>query len=92
LPGHGLTWCPRPSTAARDGRAGSLQRYIEHDPNAIALGRTRKLRPVALFDIIANNADRKGARSGWIKRTYLADRSRLCFHVDDKCTVYGFHL
>src|SRR3990172_8423486 len=44
---------------------GSLQLYVEHDPeyhyfNFSQVDRQR-LRPVALFDLLINNADRKGS-------------------------------
>jgi uncharacterized repeat protein (TIGR03843 family) len=69
--------------------AGSLQEFIEHEPhihyfNFDEITRQR-LRPVALFDIIANNADRKG---GHIlvdshDHLWLIDHG-ICFHADDK--------
>ena len=68
---------------------GSLQRYIEHDPELhyfnFAEEDRYRLRPVALFDAIANNADRKGGHilmddEGLI---WLIDHG-LCFHVEDK--------
>lgn len=69
--------------------SGSLQRYIEHDPEYHYFTFTpedrQRLRPVALFDLIANNADRKG---GHImidadKAIWLIDHG-ICFHVEDK--------
>ena len=43
--------------------AGSLQLYIEHDPRkhylALEDAERDQFRPVALFDLVANNADRK---------------------------------
>jgi uncharacterized repeat protein (TIGR03843 family) len=69
--------------------AGSLQQYIDHDPNDHYFnfedaGRQR-LRPVVIFDLIINNADRKG---GHILRDahdqlWLIDHG-LCFHAEDK--------
>lgn len=69
--------------------AGSLQLYVEHDPeyhyfNMTAEDRQR-LRPVALFDLLINNADRKGSHvllnpDGHL---WLIDHG-LCFHEDDK--------
>lgn len=68
---------------------GSLQQYIDHDPNDHYFnfedaGRQR-LRPVVIFDLIINNADRKG---GHILRDaqdqlWLIDHG-LCFHAEDK--------
>lgn len=68
---------------------GSLQQYIEHDPNDHYFNFEEKdrqrLRPVVLFDIVLNNADRKG---GHILRDsqdhlWLIDHG-LCFHSEDK--------
>jgi len=69
--------------------AGSLQRFIEHDPEKHYFNFSRsdleRLRPVALFDLVVNNADRKGGHvllddDGHI---WLIDHG-LCFHVEDK--------
>jgi len=69
--------------------AGSLQQYIEHDPdyhyfNFEADDRQR-LRPVMLFDILINNADRKGSHVLIDKsdHMWLIDHG-LCFHEEDK--------
>ncbi len=68
---------------------GSVQRYIEHDPEyhyfTFSLEDRQRLRPVAVFDMIANNADRKG---GHImidsnKDVWLIDHG-ICFHIEDK--------
>jgi Phosphatidylinositol 3- and 4-kinase len=81
-----------PFTLQRDGPLGpgSLQQYIEHNPDyhyftfkSIDLAR---LRPVVLFDLLINNADRKGSHILVQKRTrrlYLIDHG-LCFHTEDK--------
>lgn len=81
-----------PLTVLRDGPfgPGSLQQYIEHNPDIHYFtfkpaDRTR-LRPVALFDLLVNNADRKGGHILVQKRTrklYLIDHG-LCFHAEDK--------
>src|SRR5512135_330453 len=69
--------------------AGSVQQYIEHEPHIHYFNfddKTRqRLRPVALFDLISNNADRKG---GHIlvdehDHLWLIDHG-ICFHADDK--------
>jgi len=69
--------------------AGSLQRFVEHDPqyhyfNFIPEDRQR-LRPVALFDLLVNNADRKGGHVlvDADQHFWLIDHG-LCFHVEDK--------
>ena len=68
---------------------GSLQRYIEHDPechyfNLSEVDRQR-LRPVALFDVLINNADRKGGHVlvDSDMHIWLIDHG-ICFHVEDK--------
>lgn len=69
--------------------SGSLQLYIEHDPNYhyfsfIGLDK-QKLRPVAVFDLIANNADRKGGHVLFDQGGHLwAIDHGLCFHEQDK--------
>jgi len=68
---------------------GSLQWYIEHDPNYHYFNFSdedlQRLRPVVLFDLLVNNADRKGSHilkdpSGHL---WLIDHG-VCFHVEDK--------
>jgi len=68
---------------------GSLQRFIEHDPEYHYFNFSeedhQRLRPVAVFDLVINNADRKGGHvlfdpSGNI---WLIDHG-ICFHVEDK--------
>jgi hypothetical protein len=68
---------------------GSLQLFVEHDPeyhyfNFRPADRQR-LRPVVLFDLLINNADRKGShvlidREGHL---WLIDHG-ICFHREDK--------
>jgi hypothetical protein len=81
-----------PFTLLRDGPLGpgSLQQYIDHDPNkhyfTFKPAELERLRPVVLFDLLVNNADRKGSHILVEKRThklYLIDHG-LCFHVEDK--------
>jgi hypothetical protein len=81
-----------PFTLLRDGPLGpgSLQQYIEHDPNyhyfSFKPAEIERLRRVVLFDLLINNADRKGSHILVQKRTrklYLIDHG-LCFHVEDK--------
>ncbi len=70
--------------------AGSLQQYIEYDVqyhyfNFTAEDRER-LRPVALFDLLVNNADRKGSHVFFetgTRRLYAIDHG-ICFHEEDK--------
>jgi hypothetical protein len=81
-----------PLTILRDGPfgPGSLQKYIEHNPNlhyfTFKPEDRARLRPVALFDLLVNNADRKGGHILFQKRTrklILIDHG-LCFHAEDK--------
>jgi len=81
-----------PLTILRDGPfgLGSLQQFIDHNPNdhyfTFKPEDRERLRPVVLFDLLANNADRKGSHVFLQKRTrrlYAIDHG-LCFHVEDK--------
>ncbi|HEX2980318.1 MAG TPA: SCO1664 family protein [Anaerolineaceae bacterium] len=68
---------------------GSLQQYIEHDPNYhyfnFAEDERQRLRPVMLFDALVNNADRKGSHIlvDAHDNLWLIDHG-LCFHEEDK--------
>lgn len=68
---------------------GSLQEYIFHDPQYHYFSFTaedrQRLRPAALFDLLVNNADRKGSHilvdaKGHL---WLIDHG-VCFNVEDK--------
>jgi uncharacterized repeat protein (TIGR03843 family) len=68
---------------------GSLQLFIEHDPelhyfNLSKIDRQR-LRPVVLFDLLINNADRKGSHLLFDNHhhLWLIDHG-ICFHAEDK--------
>jgi hypothetical protein len=80
-----------PSVFRKDGPLGpgSLQLYVDHDPeyhyfNFSAADRER-LRPTSLFDLVINNADRKGSHIllDSDRHIWLIDHG-LCFHMDDK--------
>jgi uncharacterized repeat protein (TIGR03843 family) len=68
---------------------GSLQLYIEHDPEyhyfTFSEKDMQRLRPVALFDLVINNADRKGSHVliDPADHIWLIDHG-ICFHVDEK--------
>jgi uncharacterized repeat protein (TIGR03843 family) len=68
---------------------GSLQLFIEHDPDLhyFNLGEADKqrLRPVVLFDLLINNADRKGSHLLYDNHhhLWLIDHG-ICFHAEDK--------
>lgn len=87
-----LGWDLVPPTVLRqDGPAGpgSLQLYVDADPErhyfTFTAEEKERLRPVAVFDALINNADRKGghvllARNGHL---WLIDHG-VCFHEQDK--------
>jgi uncharacterized repeat protein (TIGR03843 family) len=69
--------------------AGSLQYYIDHNPEDHYFNFSdhdkQRLRPIVVFDLIINNADRKGSHilkdpNGHL---WLIDHG-VCFHVEDK--------
>lgn len=68
---------------------GSIQLFVEHDPEyhyfTFSAEDRQRLRPVALFDIVINNADRKGGHilKDTQGRLWLIDHG-ICFHVEDK--------
>ena len=87
-----LGFCFVPLTILRDGPLGpgALQQFIDYNPNyhyfSFKHEDLLRLRPVALFDLLINNADRKGSHILVQKRTrklYLIDHG-LCFHAEDK--------
>ena len=87
-----LGWDLVPDTVLRDGPfgLGMVQRYVEHDPDrhyfAILEEQGDPLRRMAAFDIVVNNADRKGghcleaAEDGRV----LGIDHGLCFHAQWK--------
>jgi uncharacterized repeat protein (TIGR03843 family) len=86
----GLDFVP-PTVLRQDGPAGagSLQLFIPyHDDQhyfTMTADEKEELRPVALFDALVNNADRKGGHilRGLDGRLWLIDHG-LCFHQEDK--------
>ena len=68
---------------------GSLQLYIDHDPEyhyfTFRERDLQRLRPVALFDLVVNNADRKGSHVliDPDDHIWLIDHG-ICFHVEEK--------
>ncbi len=90
---HALGWQLVPPTVLRDGTRGlgSIQFYIDHDPNthyftiqADARFATA-LRQLSLFDFIVNNADRKSGHCliGADQRLWAIDHG-ICFHTEYK--------
>jgi uncharacterized repeat protein (TIGR03843 family) len=89
---HALNWDLVPPTVMRsDGPAGpgSLQLYVDADPErhyfTFDEDQKQRLRPVAVFDCLVNNADRKGGHVLLDPRghLWLIDHG-LCFHEEDK--------
>ncbi len=86
-----LGWPLIPPTVLRDGPhgLGTVQFYVECDleANYFTFGpeRRRELLPIALFDIVTNNADRKGGHCllGQDGRIWAVDHG-LTFHVQRK--------
>jgi uncharacterized repeat protein (TIGR03843 family) len=68
---------------------GSLQLFIEHDPELHYFNLTesdrQRLRPVVLFDLLINNADRKGSHLLFdnTHHLWLIDHG-ICFHAHNK--------
>jgi hypothetical protein len=70
--------------------AGSLQQFIEYDPEyhyfSFSEEDRRLLKPVVLFDLLCNNADRKGSHVFFEQDThhlYAIDHG-ICFHEENK--------
>lgn len=82
-----------PFTTLRDDGphgAGSLQQFVEYDSNYHYFNFSSEdrllLRPVVLFDLLVNNADRKGGHvffENGTHRLYAIDHG-ICFHEEDK--------
>lgn len=68
---------------------GSLQFYIDHDPEYhyfnFSKADRERLRPIVLFDLLINNADRKGSHilKDADGKLWLIDHG-VSFHVEDK--------
>jgi hypothetical protein len=87
-----LGWDLVPPTVYRpDGPfgAGSLQLFIDHDPEYhyfnLKEEDRQRLRPSALFDLLVNNADRKGSHIIFDRQDHLwlIDHG-ICFHAEPK--------
>jgi len=82
-----------PFTTLRDEGpygAGSLQQFIEYDPEYHYFNFSdddkQQLKPVVLFDLLVNNADRKGGHvlfENDSRKLFAIDHG-ICFHEDDK--------
>jgi hypothetical protein len=88
-----LGFCFVPFTVLRDDGPfgpGSLQQYVEYNPEYHYFNFTKEdkalLRPVVLFDLLINNADRKGSHvifEDGTHKLWLIDHG-LCFHEEEK--------
>lgn len=92
LVSEALGWQLVPPTVYRKSGplgAGSLQLYIDHDPEYHYFNFTPEdrqlLRPTVLFDLIINNADRKGSHilRDESAHLWLIDHG-VSFHIEDK--------
>jgi uncharacterized repeat protein (TIGR03843 family) len=70
--------------------SGSLQQYIEYDPEYHYFNFSEEdkqlLKPVVLFDLLCNNADRKGSHvffEDGTHKLYAIDHG-ICFHEEHK--------
>lgn len=69
--------------------AGSLQLFIDHDPEhhyfRFSDEEKALLKPIALFDLLVNNADRKAGHIFFDDQHHLWGIDHgLCFHVEEK--------
>lgn len=88
-----LRWNLVPPTVFRRDAvygSGSVQLFVDHDPayHYFEFGQQdiEQLRPAAAFDILINNADRKGGhilKDTQNERLFLIDHG-VCFHVETK--------
>lgn len=87
-----LGWPGVPPTILRDGPEGpgAVQLFVDMDPRGehyftLAEGRAEDFRRVALFDAVANNADRKSGHCllDPAGRIFVIDHG-VCFHRDPK--------
>jgi len=93
LVSEALGWHFVPYTSLREDGPfgpGSIQQYIAYDPDYHYFNFTDKdkarLKPTMLFDLLCNNADRKGSHVIFEEDTHkmwLIDHG-LCFHEEDK--------
>jgi hypothetical protein len=80
------------TTLREDGPygAGSLQQFIDYDPNYHYFNFSSEdkllLKPVVIFDLLVNNADRKGGHVFFENKTHhlFSIDHGICFHEDEK--------
>jgi uncharacterized repeat protein (TIGR03843 family) len=82
-----------PFTALREDGPygpGSIQQFVDYDPEYHYFNFSEAdkalLKPVVLFDLLVNNADRKGGHVFFEKETHklFAIDHGICFHEDEK--------
>ena len=92
LVSQALGWELVPVTVLREAGPfgpGSLQQYVEHDPEyhyfTFSPEDRQRLQPAAVFDALVNNADRKGGHIlvAEDRSLRLIDHG-LCFHEEEK--------
>lgn len=91
LVSEALGWCVVPPTILREGPHGwgSVQRFVDHDPDQHYFtfeGQYEdQLQRIVLFDLVVNNADRKGGHVllDEDKHLWSIDHG-ICFHTDYK--------
>jgi uncharacterized repeat protein (TIGR03843 family) len=92
LVSQALGWDFVPPTVYREDGPfgpGSVQLFVDHNPNyhyfTFSEEDFQRLKPVALFDLLINNADRKGSHMIFDddKHLWLIDHG-LCFNVEEK--------
>ena len=84
-------WHIVPPTVLRDGPfgAGMVQAWMDADPDAdvfsLVAGADLRLRPMCVFDVVANNADRKGGHLLALPSGELMGVDHgICFAVEPK--------
>jgi hypothetical protein len=91
LVARALGWPGVPGTILRDGPygVGSVQRFVRFDPEehyfTLAERFPDEFRRIAVFDVVVNNADRKGGHCllGEDGRIHVVDHG-VCFNVEPK--------
>ena len=91
LVSQALTWDFIPCTVIRDGPygVGSLQQFIDADSESnyftLIVERPEELERIALFDLLANNADRKASHcfKDWGGKVWSIDHG-ITFHDEPK--------
>lgn len=84
-------WSIVPPTVLRDGPfgEGAVQAWMDTDPNVdlvqLVVGADPRLRPMCVFDLLANNADRKGGHIlPLLDGTLRGVDHGICFAVEPK--------